>query len=257
MINRRNWTAAGGLGPKRKGVLGTDALLTSDWVMRVRPNRGLIAQWQNHSTDLWEMAKNWTECPIPQRQWLRLQEFGGALPAVVITCENLGAFIDLPLPEDALAVFSPGKHVEPTVQLLGRLPASAWVHFGDLDPDGPGHPGPDCRRYGPTGSSLHSLILYGVPGTESSSREERQLAWHPRTPGPENACRTQRRLLPGGVHAGSPVRTRDSHSLARILTSGGRTTPGRGHTNAGNRHPPSLTRPPADHHLIWLCKKAF
>lgn len=136
MVNRRNWTAAGGLGPKRKGVLETDAILTSDWVMRLRPNRGLVAQWTDHSTDLWQMASSWTECPIPQRQWLRFHKFTGVQPATIITCENLGAFIDLPLPEGVMTVFSPGTHIEPAVELLNKLPLATWVHFGDIDPEG-------------------------------------------------------------------------------------------------------------------------
>lgn len=136
LINRRNWTAAGGLGPKRKGILETEATLTSDWVMRLRPNRGLVAQWDDHSTDLWEMTEIWTECPIPQRLWMQFQGFTGVLPAVIITCENLGVFIDLPMPEEALAVFSPGNHVDPAIELIKMLPAATWVHFGDLDPEG-------------------------------------------------------------------------------------------------------------------------
>lgn len=136
MINRRNWTATAGLGPKRKGILETEALLTTDWVMRLRPNRGLVAQWDDYSTDLWEMANTWMECPIPQRLWMRFQGFTGTLPAVVVSCENLGAYIDLPLPEDALTVFSPGTHIELAVELIKKLPAAAWVHFGDLDPEG-------------------------------------------------------------------------------------------------------------------------
>lgn len=136
MVNRRNWTAAGGLGPKRKGVLDTEATLTSDWVMRLRPNRGLIANWAEHSADLWDMSSIWTECPIPQRKWLGFQSFTGVLPATIITCENLGAYIDLPLPEDALCVFSPGTHIEYAVELLNGLPDANWVHFGDIDPEG-------------------------------------------------------------------------------------------------------------------------
>ncbi|MDX9958626.1 MAG: DUF2220 family protein [Spirochaetia bacterium] len=136
MLNRRNWKAAAGLGPKRKGVLNTNALLTSDWIMRLRPNKGLIAQWEQGATDLWEMAQSLTECPVPQRRWLGLKEFIGTMPSVVITCENLGAYIDLPLPEDMLAVLSPGKHIETAIELLARLPSSEWMHFGDLDPEG-------------------------------------------------------------------------------------------------------------------------
>lgn len=135
-INRRNWKSAAGLGPKRKSMLKTQATLTSDWVMRLRPNKGLLAKWRDGSTDLWEMAKVLTECPIPQRQWLNLQELAGTLPTVVITCENLGAYIDLPLPENVMTVFSPGKQIELAIELLSKLPTSKWVHFGDLDPEG-------------------------------------------------------------------------------------------------------------------------
>ncbi|MBN8758866.1 MAG: hypothetical protein J0I94_00430 [Thiobacillus sp.] len=135
-LNRRNWRSAAGLGPKRKSMLNTQATLTSDWVMRLRPNKGLLANWEDSTTDLWEMAQTWTECLIPQRKWLSLNEFVGAPPKIVITCENLGAYIDLPLPENSLALFSPGKHSELAIELLAKLPASRWVHFGDLDPVG-------------------------------------------------------------------------------------------------------------------------
>lgn len=135
-INRRNWKSAAGLGPKRKSMLKTEATLTSDWVMRLRPNKGLLANWEDSTTDLWEMAQTWTECPIPQRQWLNLKQFAGTTPDVVITCENLGAYIDLPLPKNALCVFSPGKHTEIAIELLAKLPTSRWVHYGDLDPEG-------------------------------------------------------------------------------------------------------------------------
>ncbi len=135
-INRRNWKSAAGLGPKRKSMLKTEATLTSDWVMRLRPNKGLVAIWEGGTTDLWEMTQIWTECPIPQRKWLTLHEFSGTTPTVIITCENLGAYIDLPLPENSLAVFSPGKHTEIAIELLAKLPTSKWVHFGDIDPEG-------------------------------------------------------------------------------------------------------------------------
>lgn len=135
-VNRRNWNAVGGLGPKRRSVLQTDATLTRDWVLRVRPNRGLIGMWDSGVVDLWEVAQVWTECVMPERRWLGFHGFEGTLPTAIVTCENLGAYIDLPLPEGVLCVFAPGRDTQPAVALLEELPGSKWIHFGDLDPEG-------------------------------------------------------------------------------------------------------------------------
>lgn len=136
LVNRRNWNAIAGPGPKRQSVLVTEAFLTKDWVLRLRPNQGLTACWTGGETDLSVMAKTCTECLIPQRRWMGLHNFGGNLPRCVISCENLGAYIDLPLALEMMAVFAPGRDTEPAVQLLSKLPDTPWLHFGDLDPKG-------------------------------------------------------------------------------------------------------------------------
>ena len=38
--------------------------------------------------------------------------------------EVLQAFVGLPLPEEALAVISPGKHVNPAIELIKMLSAA-------------------------------------------------------------------------------------------------------------------------------------
>jgi hypothetical protein len=48
----------------------------------------------------------------------------------------LGAYIDLPLPSTAVAVYAPGADVEPAARLVKQFPDANWIHFGDLDPDG-------------------------------------------------------------------------------------------------------------------------
>ena len=58
------------------------------------------------------------------------------LPRAVITCENLGAYIDLPANESTLVIYSPGADTEAAVALLKMFPAAQWMHFGDLDPEG-------------------------------------------------------------------------------------------------------------------------
>jgi len=137
LVNRRTWSAIAGLGPKRKSIMDTEASLTSDWTLRFRPNKGLIGYWNDEQIDLWEFSNKWTECSIPQRKWMTLQGFDGDYPKAIITCENLGSYIDLRLDQEILAVFSPGNHIEPAVCLLEQFPSEVkWIHFGDLDPEG-------------------------------------------------------------------------------------------------------------------------
>lgn len=136
LVNRRNWNAAAGLGPKHVPQMASTATLTRDWIVRFRPNHGLRALFGDQELNLYEMASLLTECALPERLWLRFRAFAGTAPTTVITCENLGAYVDLPLPPGVMAVFSPGADVEAAAALLKALPDTRWVHFGDIDPDG-------------------------------------------------------------------------------------------------------------------------
>lgn len=136
MVNRRNWNAAVGQGPKHKAKIPSQSLLTKDWVLRFRPNKGLEGVNDKGRINLSEMASEWTECVIPERAWVDFKEFSGVLPRVVITCENLGAYIDLPASESTLVIYSPGADTEAAVALLKMFPTAMWMHFGDLDPEG-------------------------------------------------------------------------------------------------------------------------
>lgn len=136
LINRRNWNAAAGLGPKHSPQIASTATLTRDWIVRFRPNDGLRALFGDRELDLYQMASLLTECALPERLWLRFRAFTGTPPTTIITCENLGAYVDLPLPPSAMAIYSPGADVEAAVALLNALPAARWIHFGDIDPDG-------------------------------------------------------------------------------------------------------------------------
>jgi len=136
MVNRRNWNAAVGQGPKHKAKIPSQCLLTKDWVLRFRPNKGLEGVNDKGIIDLAEMAAEWTECVIPERAWVGFKAFSGVLPRTVITCENLGAYIDLPASESTLVIYSPGADTEAAIALLKMFPAAMWMHFGDLDPEG-------------------------------------------------------------------------------------------------------------------------
>ena len=136
-LNRRNWKAVTGAGPKHQQRRVFPGVLTNDWVLRLKPNHGLIAVIEGREVDVYEIALQWTECVFPERAWTKIEGFKGSLPKMVITCENLGAYIDLPDIPDALIVFSPGKNFVATTLLLNKLPAAVkWIHLGDLDPEG-------------------------------------------------------------------------------------------------------------------------
>lgn len=136
MINRRNWNASSGTGPKHTAQIQADVVLTSDWVMRFRPNKGLVSITKEGEIDLWGTAAIWTECSYPERAWMRATHLAGVFPRLIISCENLGPYIDLPVSESTLVVYSPGQNTQTAVVLLKALPGVPWIHFGDLDPKG-------------------------------------------------------------------------------------------------------------------------
>lgn len=59
-INRRNWNAAAGLGPKHRAKAPANCVLTKDWVLRFRPNLGLIGVRGTEHVDFYEVAQQWT-----------------------------------------------------------------------------------------------------------------------------------------------------------------------------------------------------
>jgi hypothetical protein len=137
MINRRNWKAAAGLGPKHLAKLAAPALLTKDWVLRFRPNEGLAGIGEDGTLlDFTERARREYECAIPERGWMKVRGLCHIMPELVITCENIGAYIDLPVDSATLVIYAPGADIEAAVSLLRMLPKTPWLHFGDLDQEG-------------------------------------------------------------------------------------------------------------------------
>ena len=135
-LNRRNWHAAAGAGPKRTARRIADTVLTQDWALRLRWNSGLRIVSQGCEREANDWSLDGIEVVLTERAFLRGVAFRGVMPKAIFTCENLGAYIDLPLPANTLAAFSPGKDVRAAAALLERLPEIPWLHFGDLDPEG-------------------------------------------------------------------------------------------------------------------------
>jgi hypothetical protein len=140
-LHRKTWMARFG----RHSKAGTpDAVpppgltLTDDDLLRLRPSAGLRLRLPDgEELDAADWVRRLGELVLPQR----LLEAGLALtgepPAWVMTVENLGAYLDLPAPTDALIVHQPGWNCRLAQHLIALLPeAVPWWHFGDLDPKG-------------------------------------------------------------------------------------------------------------------------
>lgn len=136
LTNRRNWNAATGISPKHKPKLASQSRLTSDWIVRFYPGKGMKAVFSGEEVSLDTIRDLVTECIFPERMWHKFERFSGELPDVLITCENLGAYIDLPAPSYAMVIYAPGKDTTGASKLLRSLPDVPWFHFGDIDPAG-------------------------------------------------------------------------------------------------------------------------
>lgn len=139
LINRRTWSSISGVGPKEKSLVDIstkDAVLTHDAISRFRPNLGLEMEIDGCTMPIGEMVQSLNEFALSERGLRKISKFKGILPSTIITVENLGSYIDLTLPSDMLAIFSPGTDIRCAVQLMKFFPDVNWVHFGDIDPKG-------------------------------------------------------------------------------------------------------------------------
>lgn len=139
LINRRTWYAISGVGPKQKSLLSAkeqDVVLTHDAVTRFRPNVGLEIEVEGNTIKISDITQLVGEFSLSERGLRKLPKFKGVVPSAIITVENIGSYIDLPLPSDMLAIFSPGADIRCAVQLIKFFPDVNWIHFGDIDPEG-------------------------------------------------------------------------------------------------------------------------
>ncbi len=112
--------------------------VTGDEVIRIRSRgTGLIIAYRNgllQSAD--DETALRTECTIPERLWLTKNQVTHKDIKLVMTVENLGAFVDLPLVDGLLLLYVPGLNLTQSA-LLESLPKEVpWVAFPDYDPNG-------------------------------------------------------------------------------------------------------------------------
>ncbi|HQR20384.1 MAG TPA: DUF2220 family protein [Burkholderiaceae bacterium] len=136
VLHRKTWNAAAGTGPKHRARVAGRALLTDDWVLRIRSTAELAIDFGDFVMNCAKETVERSECTIPQRLWLKRRAMAINGIAAAITCENIGAFVDLPLPANAIAIYAPGRDTKPASLFISELPDVSWTHFGDLDQDG-------------------------------------------------------------------------------------------------------------------------
>ena len=120
---------------RRSALEGVE--LTSDGIVRLRPNAGLVLNAGAAAIDACEVVQVAGEVVLTERALLDGTTLAGTLPAAVVLVENLGPFVDMAVPGGWMAVHVPGWNTSTARELLKRIDASiALVHFGDLDPEG-------------------------------------------------------------------------------------------------------------------------
>ncbi len=104
--------------------------------LRGQPDVRLLRR-HGRAIELQKLLRQLTELVLPERDFHQLKEMEGELPALVMTIEDRGLFLDMDLPDGLLALWVAPRDLELAGAFLRFLPH--WVphvHFGDLDHQG-------------------------------------------------------------------------------------------------------------------------
>lgn len=111
--------------------------LTTDQVLRLRPSDGLCIVRDGEVLDASLLSRsNGGEVLLTQRALLDGTRLGGRSPRATLLVENLGAYLDLRVPDGTLTVHVPGWDSALVHLLLEENTTVPLVLFGDLDPAG-------------------------------------------------------------------------------------------------------------------------
>jgi hypothetical protein len=112
--------------------------LTADDILRVRANDGLCRSSQGGDVFDLEICQRLAhETVLPERAFTVAWTLMGILPDLILTVENLDAFVDIQNPANCLLLLSPSWNDNLAKQFISRLPENIpWLHFGDIDPNG-------------------------------------------------------------------------------------------------------------------------
>jgi len=140
-LNQRTATAAVGdhskatLGERLRAALGPIEV-TRDGLIRIRPNSGLRIE---RAGEIWsgeKLAGCLGELALTERALRDGTVLTGVLPKALLLVENVGFYIDVPIPDGWMVAHVPGWNTATIRMLLDALAEVAVVHFGDLDPNG-------------------------------------------------------------------------------------------------------------------------
>jgi hypothetical protein len=111
--------------------------LTHDTLLRLRPSRGLVLMRHGASIEADAVHACLGELVLSDRS-MRDSLAISMPPRVLLSVENLGAYVDLPsVANDWMIAHVPGWNTVALADFLNLLPASTiWCHWGDLDPQG-------------------------------------------------------------------------------------------------------------------------
>lgn len=140
-INLRTATAAVGahsksrLGDRLREALGP-VEVTRDSLIRLRPNPGLLVEGAGATWRAEQIAEVLGELTLTERAIRDGTTLAGTLPGALLLAENLGFYLDVPVPPGWMVGHVPGWNTSTVRLLLDALPSVPVVHFGDLDPNG-------------------------------------------------------------------------------------------------------------------------
>ncbi|MES2641356.1 MAG: hypothetical protein V4850_17830 [Myxococcota bacterium] len=140
-LNRRTVAAAlrnhskAGLGELELAALGETAV-THDNLLRLRPHPTLALEKDGFCVSAVEFVALCGEVCVTDRAFRAGTRLGGEPPRAILLVENLGVYVDVPLPLGWCAVHVPGWNTRMVAQVRDAWPDTPALLFGDLDPNG-------------------------------------------------------------------------------------------------------------------------
>lgn len=113
-------------------------LISTDDVVRIRTQKtGFVISSDNATIDADLETLQRTEVSLPERLYKDAHASCVGGVRLVLTVENLGAFVDFPMVDGLVLVYSSGNNFAASVSFIKLfLEEVIWVHFPDLDPNG-------------------------------------------------------------------------------------------------------------------------
>ncbi len=123
------------LSTSRRRKLGSVEVM-GDGLIRLRPNAGLIVEREGVEKDADLFVRFLGELSVTERALRTGTRLKGIPPRALLSVENLGAYMDVSVPNGWMVAHVPGWNTTMLRLLYGSFPDIPAFHFGDLDPNG-------------------------------------------------------------------------------------------------------------------------